>query len=202
MQEKHLPTPTLLSFPNRIRRCCHCWRCCLVVPLRSYWPRCHLPPAGEWLSLFHVVFHKHAHARHLITSPLLCAVPLHAVPRWERGLHRRQLWDLWGFSSHDHGPVCAGHHWDVQRSQQVILHLLELGFAAGTEKHFLSNTHALILFFFFSKLVWEPVSDTHAPMEQLLAAFRHDPLHVPALHDHLCWPSACKSATGAPCCLI
>lgn len=32
-------------------------------------------------------------------------------------------------------------------------------------------------------------------MEQLLAAVRHDPVHVPALHDHLRRPSSRKSAS-------
>lgn len=34
-------------------------------------------------------------------------------------------------------------------------------------------------------------------MEQLLAAFCHDPLYVPAFPDHLCWPSARTSPTPA-----
>lgn len=126
MREKHLPTLILLFLSNRLCWCCHCWWCRLVVPLRFHWPRSHLLPAGKEWSLFHIVICTVINCltyTHLIIFSVLCTVSLHAVPRWEWGLRRSRMWDLWGFSSHDHGSVCARHHWDVQRPQQVTLRM-------------------------------------------------------------------------------
>ncbi len=74
--------------------------------------------------LFIIVFSTHGKkvlcyiCSHLLNS-LPAVVSLHAVPRGEWGLCWRWLWGVWGYFTHDHGPVCPGLSWDVQRSQQV-----------------------------------------------------------------------------------
>lgn len=59
--------------------------------------------------------------------------------------------------------------------------------------HYPTSISTSLLLFLTPQLVWEPVSGSHAPLEQLLADGCHDPLHVPSLHDHLRRPPARES---------
>lgn len=136
------------NISSRLCRCCNCGSCCLVVPVLWRRPNGHLPPAGKYLTLciclcYHIV-HPTAATRnltHLFTNTLQdgiivflgtkflspLSVTLHAVQRGQWGLYWHPLRGVWGCSSNDHGSVCAGHHRDVQRSEQVWLHCQLMG---------------------------------------------------------------------------
>lgn len=122
------------DIPSRLCRCRDCSSCCLVVYILRRRPTGHLPPAGQCLTLCIWLYHRVKSIKQILPkTAVVCQrlrttflssllVALHAVQWGKRGLCWDPLRGVRVCSPNDHGSVCAGHHRDVQRSEQVWLH--------------------------------------------------------------------------------